>query len=142
MRVENIMTRNLAYVHEGDSVQEAAAVMRDENLGFLPVCDEEQHVLGTITDRDIAIRLCADDGIASATAVGAIMTSDVIACSPDADITFAERQMARHCRSRVLVIDEDGRLVGVVSIADVALRDSDKRTAHTLRKIVAREAHL
>jgi CBS domain-containing protein len=139
MRVENIMQRDLRSIRESDTVLAAAMMMREENLGFLPVIDAEGRALGAITDRDIAVRLSAFDGRPSETAVGEVMTRQVIACTPEDDIKRVEQLMIEHRKSRVLVLDELGVVVGVVTMSDVVKRDSNKHAAHTLRKIVARE---
>jgi CBS domain-containing protein len=139
MDCERVMQNEVYYVRPTDTAQSAARTMRQENIGFLPVCDEEGVVLGTVTDRDLALRLCAEAIDAARTPVADVMTREVIACRPEDDLTTAEHLMARHKISRVLVVDEAAHLVGVITIADVAVRDSDRHTAHTLRKIVERE---
>lgn len=139
MRCEKIMTRDFVYVGERDSAQRAAAIMREENIGFLPVCDDDQRVLGTITDRDLALRVCAEALNAAEVTVADVMTREVVACAPEDDLRRAEQLMAESRKSRVLVTDELGGLVGIISLTDVVMRDSNKHAAHTLRKIVGRE---
>ena len=85
MRCESIMTAEVETVRSGDTVTEAARKMRDLNIGFLPVCDRDGVVDGVITDRDIAMRVVAERRSAS-TKVDDVMTSDVVACSPDDDV--------------------------------------------------------
>ena len=81
MLCEDIMNRDFECMSAVDSVQEAARRMRDENLWFLPVCDESNEVLGTITDRDVAIRAVAES-LPATTPVEDVMTSEVVSCSP------------------------------------------------------------
>jgi len=139
MRCEKIMTAEVVTIAPNDSAQQAAYMMREQNLGFLPVCDPDGRVLGTITDRDLAIRVCSEAGDASAIPVAEVMTSEVVACLPDEEITYAERLMAKYRKSRILVVDLAGRLLGVISLSDIVTRDSNKHAARTLRKIVVRE---
>lgn len=139
MRCETIMKEDVMYVLPTDSAQRAALIMRAENVGFLPVCDEGGCVVGTLTDRDLAIRVCTSGVPASEISVAAVMTRDLVACRPDDDLADAERKMAEYGKSRILITDGATRLLGVISLTDVVTRDSNKHAAHTLRKIVERE---
>jgi CBS domain-containing protein len=140
MRCEKVMTRDFVYVGEADSAQRAAAIMREENVGFLPVCDRDVRVIGTLTDRDLAIRICAEGANAAEVTVADVMTREVVACAPEDELARAEQLMAETRKSRVLVTDDTGGLLGIISLTDVVMRDSNRRAAHTLRKIVGREA--
>jgi CBS domain-containing protein len=139
MRCEKLMSKNVVCIDEDDTVQKAAVLMRDLNIGFLPVCDLTGRVVGTVTDRDIAIRLCAEDGPAAATPVGTLMSRELVACAQEDDVRVAESLMASYRKSRVLVLDPLGLPVGVISLSDIVWRDSNRHTARTLRKIVTRE---
>ena len=77
-------------------------------------------MLGTVSDRDVALRLAAEDRIASRSVVDDIMTPEVVACRPTDDVARVEEMMIRHRRSRVIVMDDDGKVEGVVSLYDVA----------------------
>jgi CBS domain-containing protein len=140
MRCESVMTEDVVYARPSDSVQQAALLMRQENVGFLPVCDESGCVVGTLTDRDLALRVCAEGIAPKQVSVGEVMTPEVVCCLPEDDLTHAERLMADHCKSRIVIVDEAAHLRGIISLADVVLRDSNRHAAHTLRKIVEREA--
>jgi CBS-domain-containing membrane protein len=135
---QQIMKRDIACLAPGASVQSAAATMRDQNIGFLPVCDDGDEVLGTVTDRDIAIRAVAEN-LSPQTAVEDVMTPEVIACRPEDDIEQAQQLMARHHKSRIMCIDRNGHLVGVISLSDLADRFGDG-AAGTLRAVSRREA--
>jgi len=140
MRCEEIMKRAVECVTAKDSVQLAARKMRDDNIGFLPVCEDGAKVVGTITDRDLAVRACADDKSASKTRIGDVMTREVVACRPSDDISRAQELMSKHHKSRMLCIDEGGKLVGVISLSDIAQHQADAG-AQTLREVTTREAH-
>jgi len=139
MRCQEIMKTDVECVSPRDSVEDAAIRMRDENIGFLPVCDQSRKVLGTLTDRDIAIRLVAAKKPAT-TLVEDVMTHEVVACRPKDDIRDAERAMAQNHKSRILCVEDGGRLVGVISLSDIARHDRRGRAAETLREISEREA--
>lgn len=142
MRCQDIMKKNVSYIMEKDTVQKAAQKMRDENIGFLPVCDDQGKVLGTLTDRDIAIRLCASNKTASQTKVSDIMTREKVFCRPDDPINHAETLMGRNHKSRMMVLDNQDRLVGIISLSDIATHERDNtRTAQTMREVSQREVH-
>ena len=139
MRCEEIMKRDVHCVQPTDPVQAAARRMRDANIGFLPVCDSSRKVLGAITDRDIALRIVAD-GRPPTTAIGDVMTREVVACAPGDDVRRAEELMATHKKSRIMVTDEQGGLVGVISLSDIAQRDTARTAGRTVRAVSEREA--
>ncbi len=137
MRCEDIMKHKVEALTPRDTVQSAARRMRDLNTGFLPVCNSEGRVLGTLTDRDIAIRLVAENKSASL-AVESVMSTEVIACRPNDDVRRAAELMGKHRKSRLLVMD-DGKLVGVISLSDIAHHDA-KNAAQAMSQVTLREA--
>jgi CBS domain-containing protein len=139
MRCDELMKRDVECMSPRDVVADAAVRMRDENLGFLPVCDQSRRALGTITDRDIAIRVVASK-LPNTTFVEDVMTREVIACNPQDDIRKAEKLMADNHKSRIMCIDKDGLLVGVISLSDIAQHESGRRAAETLKQVSEREA--
>jgi CBS domain-containing protein len=138
MKCEEIMKRDVECVSPRDAVEDAAVRMRDENIGFLPVCDQSKQVLGTLTDRDIAIRLVAERKAGGAF-VEEIMTQEVVACRPEDDVRDAEKAMAENHKSRIMCVDDGGRLVGVISLSDIAQHERGGRAADTLREVSERE---
>jgi CBS-domain-containing membrane protein len=137
MKCEDIMKTELECVSADTSIQAAARKMRDQNIGFLPVCDEGMRVSGTITDRDLAIRAVAE-GRAAGTPVGSVMSIDVIACRPEDPLSYARELMAQHHKSRIMCLDRNGRLAGVISLSDVAQLD-EVAGLETLRRVSSRE---
>jgi CBS domain-containing protein len=138
MRCEEVMKRTIQCLRPEQSVKEAASVMRDANVGFLPICDPSNKVLGTLTDRDIVIRAVADDRPTSSP-VRDSMTEEVVACRPQDDLERAEELMRQHHKSRILVVDDDDRLIGVISLSDIVQVESEGG-ARTLREVSEREA--
>lgn len=118
---------------------EVARRMRDAKAGFLPVCDERGTVLGVVTDRDIAVRACAENRPATTTRVDQIMTRSVIACGPEEPLSRVGELMMQHQRSRVVVADAERRLLGVVSLTDLAQYEEPLQLARILRQVSSRE---
>lgn len=135
MRCEQIMKRNIECLREHDTIATAARNMRNNEVGFLPVCDEAGRVHGTITDRDLAIRIRAADRLMS-TSVVEVMTQAVIACSPADEVSRVEELMGQLHESHMLVCDEKGKLLGVISLSDIA--QYDQAGAATLHESVPR----
>jgi CBS domain-containing protein len=141
MRCNEVMKTTVQCAGVTDTVQSAARAMRDRNIGFLPVCGADGRVVGTLTDRDIAIRLASEDKSAAQTLVGDLMSREVVSCQSNDDLAKAEQLMATHKKSRIVVVDDSGGACGVISLSDIAERDSTTRAAVTLRQVAAREAH-
>lgn len=133
------MKADVQTVREWDSLRDAAELMAVAKVGFLPVCDEEGHVIGTITDRDIVVRAAAAGLTLDDTYVREIMTHDAVGCRPDDDITVAEELMSQYHVGRVVVTDERNTLKGVISLSDIAEREPARRVARTVRAVSARD---
>lgn len=140
MRCEEIMKSEVQCLGPSDTVQKAAKVMRDSGIGFMPVCDESKNVLGVLTDRDITIRSVADDKSASSTQVESVMSRELVACRPEDDIETAQQLMAENKKSRICCVDDDGKLVGVISLSDIAQCEEAGRASETLKHVSSREA--
>jgi CBS domain-containing protein len=132
-----IMKREIECLSPRETAQVAAARMREQNIGFLPVCDDGMQVLGTVTDRDIAMRIVAEK-LPAGTAVDQIMTREVIACYPQDDIEVAKELMADHRKSRIMCVDNAGALIGIISLSDIAKLQGDG-AGRTLREVSRRE---
>ena len=139
MRVADLMKRKPKYLTPHDTARQAARSMRDENVGFLPVCDWEHRVIGAVTDRDLALRLVAE-GLDTNVPVVDVMTHEVVACHPDDDLERAEEVMGASRKSRLVVVDDFGRLAGVLSLSDIAEHDIANAGA-TIRRVAQREIH-
>ena len=122
--VRGTMTENPRSIKASASVVEAARLMREEHIGSLPITDDEQ-LVGMITDRDIATRVVAEAADPMKTSVGDVYSRDLITVEPDKDLEEALQLMARHQVRRLPVV-ENGRLVGIVAQADIALSENEK----------------
>jgi CBS-domain-containing membrane protein len=116
---EVIMRTDVQCVGLKASAADTARRMREQDVGFMPVCDRSGKVLGTITDRDITLRLVAED-LPADTMVERIMSHEVVSCGAQEDIAKAQELMARHRKSRIMCVDEAGRLEGIISQSDIA----------------------
>src|SRR5438309_8603958 len=131
--VRGTMTENPRSIKASASVVEAARLMREEHIGSLPITDDEQ-LVGMITDRDIATRVVAEAADPMKTSVGDVYSRDLITVEPDKDLEEALQLMARHQVRRLPVVEND-RLVGIVAQADIALRESEKKTGELVEAI-------
>jgi CBS domain-containing protein len=141
MLCQDIMKSEVECFRETDSVMEIARRMLDVNIGFAPICSKDGRPMGTVTDRDIALRVCAEDKKASRTRASEIMSHEAVTCRPEDDVERAEALMAEHHKSRIMVVDDGGRLVGVLSLSDLA-DASEPKAAETLRRIAEREVRV
>ena len=133
-KISEVMTSNPATVDASAPVLEAARLMRDQDVGLAPVV-EAGRLVGTLTDRDIAIRVVAEGKDAQSTTVGDIASKDLVTLDPAQDLQEAVRLMAQHQVRRLPVVEEDGRLVGVVAQADVAQAAGDSETGQMVQDI-------
>lgn len=140
MRCDEVMKRQVHTCTEYDTIERAAQIMRDANVGFLPVCDRARKCVGAVTDRDIVIRAVADGRDPKECRVAEIRTREVISCRQEDDLDVAERLMVEHQKSRILVTDRDDTVLGVISLSDIAQREPAERAGETLREVASREA--
>jgi CBS domain-containing protein len=122
--VRDAMTEDPRSIGASASVVEAARLMREGHIGSLPVTEDER-LVGMITDRDITTRVVAESAAPETTSVGEVYSRDLISVEPDHDLEEALELMARHQVRRLPVV-ENGRLVGVVAQADIALKDNER----------------
>ena len=139
MRCRDLMKTPLVTCLKTDSVRWCAQLMKDWNIGFLPVVDADGRVAGVLTDRDLTLRVLAE-GMPAATEARTVMTKDVVSVHPDADFTTAEEALASARKSRVPLVDENGICRGVISLADVAQADSRRRAGRVVQAVTSREA--
>jgi len=132
--VSELMTSNPKSVGSDAFVADAAKLMRDEDVGLVPIVQGER-LIGTITDRDIAVRVVAEGKESQSTKVKEIASTDLVTVDPHQDLDEALRLMARHQVRRLPVVEEDGRLVGIVAQADVARNADDSQTGELVEEI-------
>jgi len=125
MQVKNVMTRSVECVSPDTTLQEAANKMKELNVGPLPVCENDR-LVGMITDRDITVRSVSDGHDPWTDKVREAMTPGVIYCFEDDDVDEASRIMKGKQIRRLVVLNRDKRLVGIVSLGDLAVKTGDE----------------
>lgn len=135
MLCREIMKRHVYTATVDMTVQDAARLMSENQIGFLPVCDADRHPLGVVTDRDLALRVCADNLPANSTFVSAIMTHAPLCCRDDSSLESAEALMLERKRRRILLLDESGKLTGLITLADIAHHQDPFKMAHFVRAL-------
>ncbi len=132
--IRDLMTSNPCSIDADKPVAYAAKMMRDEDVGLAPIV-EGQKLIGTLTDRDIAIRVVAEGKDPESTTVREVATTRLVTVDPEQDLDEALRLMAQNQVRRLPVVEEDGRLAGVVAQADVAKHASDEKTGDLVEQI-------
>jgi CBS domain-containing protein len=131
-RISEVMTTNVKVVRPDETVQNAAKMMADQDVGAIPVCDGKK-LQGMVTDRDITIRATAE-GRGGDTRVSEVMTQDVVWCTEEDDTQEVLQRMADAQIRRIPVVDQQKNLVGIVALGDLALED-EENVDETLRDI-------
>ena len=137
-KCSDVMTDNPVYALPDDTVDKVAQLMKKEDIGPVPVVDDEQNkrLVGIVTDRDLALKVVAEGRDPQTTKVEEVMTRKLITCRPDDDVESAMKAMAQYQLRRIPVVDNDDRLVGIISQADVATRvDEPEKTAEVVKEI-------
>lgn len=140
MKCEEIMSQNLEWLNEHDTVLKAAAIMAEAGVGFLPICDARKRVIGVVTDRDLTVRALARRVTPETTSAALIMSAPPITCLATADVRDAEALMVEEQKARLVITDADGMLVGVLSLADLVEHAPGRDSLRTVRAVMWREA--
>jgi CBS domain-containing protein len=135
MNVSEIMTTNVATAEPDTTLEEIASMMKDENVGAIPIVDDEE-LIGIVTDRDIVVRCVAEGKDPAEVEVEEILTEDLETIAPDDDVREAAQIMQRKQIRRLPVCDDDGKLVGMVALGDIAVKEADDDiTGETLEQV-------
>lgn len=126
MNIQQIMSKDIIWVGADEPVEKAAQLMRQNNIGSIPVCQGDR-VIGMVTDRDITVREVATNQDQQRS-VASVMTSNPVTGTPDMDVQQAAKLMGEN-QIRRLPIVEGGRLVGIVSLGDISTQTSFKQPA-------------
>lgn len=129
MQISEVMTIGAECTNPRATLHQAAQKMRDLDIGTLPVCGDNDRLVGMVTDRDITIRAVAEGQDPDTTQVQDIMTPDVIYCFEDQDVNEAAHLMQENQVRRLVVLNRDDRLVGIVSLGDLAVETGDMQLA-------------
>jgi CBS domain-containing protein len=132
--IKDVMTSNPCSIDADKSVAYAAKMLRDEDVGVAPIVEGDK-LIGMLTDRDIAIRVVAEGRDPDEVTVRDVASKQVVTIDPQQDLDEALRVMAKHKVRRLPVVEEDGKLVGVVAQADVAREGDDVQTGKLVEEI-------
>jgi CBS domain-containing protein len=134
MQITELMTQDPRTVAAGSSIVDAARLMRDEDAGIAPIVDGDR-LVGVVTDRDIAIKVVAEGKDPQSTTVDDVAATELVTIDPQQDLDEALRLMAQHQVRRLPVVEEDGKLVGILAQADVARHADPERTGEVVEDI-------
>ena len=134
----DVMTTNPVYALPHDTVAEVARLMKDKDIGPVPIVQDRDgtQLVGIVTDRDLAIKVVADGLDPVTTRVSDVMTTDVVTCREDDKIDKALNAMSKHQLRRIPVVDTNNMLVGIIAQADVATRMNEpEKTGEVVKEI-------
>jgi len=137
-KCEEVMTKNPVCCVPSDNVAKVAEMMKRENIGPIPVIENEQtrKLVGIVTDRDLAMKIVAEGRDARSTKVEAVMTHKVVTCRAEDDLQKALEAMSEHQLRRIPIVDNDNKILGIIAQADVATRvDQPEKTAEMVKEI-------
>jgi CBS domain-containing protein len=132
--IRDVMTSNPCSIDAERSVAYAAKMMRVEDVGLAPIVEDDK-LIGLLTDRDIAIRVVAEGRNPDQIKVRDVASTQLVTVDPQQDLDEALRMMAKHQVRRLPVVEDDGRLVGVVAQADIAREGDDRQTGQLVEEI-------
>ncbi len=127
MKVRDLMVTDVKSCHEFNTLNTAAQLMWDNDIGCIPVLDKDERVIGILTDRDICMATYTQGVSLTGALVTSAMSKQVFSCTPDNDLAFAEKLMREKQVRRLPVIDAQGRLAGIISLNDIA-REAERET--------------
>ena len=137
-KCNEVMTKNPLCCLPEDLATKAAGLMKSENIGSIPVIENEptKKLVGIVTDRDLTLKILAEGLDAKSTKVEAVMTRKVVTCRAEDDLQKALDAMSEHQLRRIPVVDGDNKIVGIIAQADVATRvDQPQKTAEMVKEI-------
>ena len=135
MRVEEVMTKNPVTCPMDATIQEAARLMAERDVGFVPIVDENRKAIGTVTDRDIVIRVAAKGLDPKTSRLRDFGGNQVVSVRPNDDVSKASELMQKHKIQRILVCDDQGKPVGVISLQDLAQTEDEREVGETVQKV-------
>jgi CBS domain-containing protein len=134
MKLKEIMTSEVEVIHPNDTLQTAARKMHDRDIGFLPVCDGDR-LIGVLTDRDLITRALAEGTESKAMLGRYLVTSPAIYCFDDQNVDEAAKLMHDNQIRRLVILNRDKRMVGVISLGDLAMNIDDKKSGDVLQSV-------
>jgi CBS domain-containing protein len=137
-KCDEVMTKNPVCCLPNDMAAKVAQLMKRENIGPIPVIENEQtqKLVGIVTDRDLALKIVAEGRDTKSTKVEAVMTRKIVTCHAEDDLQKALDAMSEHQLRRIPIVDNDNKILGIISQADVATRvNQPEKTAAMVKGI-------
>ena len=137
MKVSDVMTKQLVVCLKWDTAQSVAALMKNHDIGSIPVVADfvSKHLEGIVTDRDLCVRLVAENKDPRISQVERFMTRNPITCAPNDSLPHCEQLMRENRIRRIPVVDKQGQCVGIVAQADIVLHDSPENVGQMMAVI-------
>jgi CBS domain-containing protein len=135
---KDVMTKDLVWCLRDESVVNAAKLMKSQNIGSIPVIQNEstRTLVGIVTDRDLALQVVAEGHDPKTVQVKDVMSRAIVTCYPEDDVHLALKAMAEHQLRRIPVVDYENRVVGIIAQADIATRINEpEKTAAVVKEI-------
>jgi len=139
MKVKDVMHRGVAWVEPNTSIREIARMMRDSDIGSVPV-GENDRLVGIVTDRDIICRGIADNADSNGLTARDVMSKPIIWCRADDELEYALRIMEKNRIRRLPVIDENKRLTGILALGDISEIGGQEMAGEVMRSVSAHHA--
>ncbi|HEV2262738.1 MAG TPA: CBS domain-containing protein [Candidatus Rubrimentiphilum sp.] len=133
-RASDIMTTDVTVIREEETLRDAAQRLAQGNIGALPICDDQKHIKGMLTDRDIVVHVVARGKDPSQTRARELEMGEVVSVRPDDSLEHVEDLMAQHQIRRLPVVD-DGEVVGMISQADIARNAAPHEAGRVVKEI-------
>jgi CBS domain-containing protein len=134
-RIREVMTESPRSVRPDSTAVEAARLMREEDTGIAPITEDDGRLVAVVTDRDLAIRVVAEEKDPRTTKVTEIASQNLVTIDPEQDLEEALQLMSQHQLRRLPVVQDDGKLVGILAQADVARHAEPERTGQVVEEI-------
>lgn len=134
----DVMTKDPVCATPDDSAEDVARLMKENDIGPVPIVEgaASKKLVGIVTDRDLALKVVAEGRDPSTTRVRDVMTQDVVTCRVDDEVDDIMRSMSRHQLRRILVVDENDKLIGIIAQADIATRINEpEKTGEVVKEI-------
>ncbi len=135
---ESVMTKNPTCCQPTDTVMKVAQWMKRENIGSIPVIEDDKmrKLIGIVTDRDLALKVVGQGSDPKTIQVGSVMTHKLVTCRPEDDLQKAVNLMSEHQLRRIPIVDNDNKILGIIAQADVATRvNQPEKTAEMVKDI-------
>ncbi len=122
MKCKDVMSKNIKWLHPEHTIEDAVEIMKEQNCGVVPVVNEDMELEGIVTDRDIALFTVLQHRQPETTKLGEFMTKDIISCLDEEDLEDLIKRMREYQVRRIPIVDEENKLIGMVSLGDIAVK--------------------